>query len=274
MKKLIYLLLTLFMVSPSAEAQILKKLKKKVQQKVEQRVTENISDKAAEEAENSLNSLWETQLENSSFSMGTERVDPAEIPSSYDFEWEYKMNMETSKGEMEMVYLLKEDAPYLGIKVPQAPNMLTVLDSKNDLTVIFMDSEGSKMLMATKMDTENQEQEEIENPYNNMEVEKIGTKTILGYETQGYRMENEDHTFTMYVTDEAEISFNDIYKTNSKDIPQGFEDAEWIKDGKSLMMEMHMEDKKNPERSATMTCIGIEKNAVSLKKADYQGIGG
>lgn len=274
MKKLIYLLLILFLVSPSAEAQFLKNLKKKVQQKVEQRVTENISEKAADEAEKSMNNLWETQLENSSFSMGTEKVDPAEIPSSYDFDWEYRMNMQTSEGEMEMAYLLKEDAPYFGIKVPQAQNMLTVLDSQNSLTVIFMDSEENKMLMATKMETEDHEQEEIENPYENMEVEKLGTKTILGYESQGYRMENEDHTFTFYVTDEAEISFNDMYKTNSKDLPQGFEDAEWIQDGKGLMMEMNMKDKKNPERSTTMTCVGIEKNAVSLKKADYQGIGG
>ena len=274
MKKLIYLMLCAFLVSASAEAQFLKKLKKKVEQKVENTVTENISNKAANEADKSLNNLWETQLENSSFSMGTERIDPSEIPASYNFDWEYKMNMKTSEGNMDMVYLLKEDASYVGLKVPQAENMITVLDTENDLTVIFMHSKESKIVIATRMDMEATNQQEAQDSYEEMEVEKIGSKTILGYDCQGYKMENDDHVFTFYVTDDAEVSFNDLYKTSSKDLPKGFENAEWMKNRDGLMMEMQMEDKKNPAKSATMTCIGIEKNPVSIKKSDYHGIGG
>lgn len=273
MKKLFYLLIASFLMSVSAEAQFFKKLKEKVEEKVEHAVTENVSNKAANEADKSLNNLWDTQLKNSSFSMGAERVDPSEIPASYNFDWEYEMNMKTSEGDLNMVYLLKEGAPYIGVRVPQAQNMLTVLDNEKEMTVMFMESEGSKMVMATRIHTET-DQAEIENPYENMEMKKIESKTILGYECQGYQTENEEHIFTFYVTNEAGISLRDLYQTSQKDIPKGFANVEWLKDDSGIMMEMQMENKKNPKQSASMTCTSIKKNPFIIKTSDYQGIGG
>ena len=273
MKKLICLLTALILAVPGAEAQFFKKLKKKVQEKVENAVTENVSDKAASEAEKSLNDLWETDFKNSAISFGAERVDPASIPATYDFSWEYQMKMSTSEGEVEMIYLIKENAPYIGIKIPQAQNMVTVLDNANEMTVMYMDSGENKMVMASKINASSAEAEETGNPYENMEMKKIGTKEILGYECQGYQTENDEHIYKFYVTDEAGISFTDLVQTNQKNVPEGF-DAEWLQDGEGLLMEMQMEDKKNPARSASMTCTGIEKKPFVIKTANYQGIGG
>ena len=42
--------------------------------------------------------------------MGGEKVDPAEIPANYNFDWEYALNMHSKQGDMEFTYLLKKDA--------------------------------------------------------------------------------------------------------------------------------------------------------------------
>ena len=176
MKKIFYLLLAIFFMAgtSTAEAQFFKKLKEKVEKKVEDAAIKNVSDKAAKETDKSLNNLWAKQLENSNFSMGMDMVDPSEIPTGYDFDWEYTLTMNTAKGEMEMVYHIKENAPYVGIKIPQAENMFTVLDNKRNITVLYMNSEGNKMVMATRFDI-SEENMEADNSYEEMKFEEIGT---------------------------------------------------------------------------------------------------
>lgn len=272
MKKIFYLLLAIFFMAgtSTAEAQFFKKLKEKVEKKVEDAAIKNVSDKAAKETDKSLNNLWAKQLENSNFSMGMDMVDPSEIPAGYNFDWEYTLTMNTAKGEMEMVYHIKENAPYVGIKIPQAENMFTVLDNKRNITVLYMNSEGNKMVMATRFDI-SEENMEADNSYEEMKFEEIGTKTILGYECQGYRSENAENIFTFYVTDEAGVSFRNLYQENQKNIPEGL-NADWIRDGTGLMIEMQMKDKKNAEKNVTMTCTRIEKKPFLVDTSEYQSM--
>ncbi len=274
MKNLIYFVLAFFLIAgtTTAEAQFLKKLKKKVEKKVEDAAIKNVSDKAAEETDKSLNNLWAKQLENSQFNMGMNMVDPSEIPGAYSFDWKYTLQMTTTEGEMDMVYHIKENAPYVGIKVPQAEDMFTVLDNEKNMTVLYMNSKGNKMVMATRFDASEAEME-ADNPYNDMEFKEIEGKTILGYSCQGYRGENEENVYTFYVTDEAGVSFRDLYQENQKNVPKGL-NADWFKDGTGLLMAMEMEDKNNPAKSVTMTCTGIEKQPFSVDTSEYQSMGG
>jgi hypothetical protein len=274
MKRFIHLILAIIFMAgtTTAEAQFFKKLKKKVEEKVEDAAIKNVSDKAAKETNKSLDNLWAKQLETSNYSMGMNMVDPSEIPDSYYFDWKYTLQMNTSEGTMDMVYHIKENAPYVGIKIPQAENMLSVLDNKRNMTVLYMNSEGNKMVMATRFDV-SEENMEADTPYDEMKFEKIGKKTILGYECQGYSSENDENVFTFYLTDETGLSFSDFFQKNQKNIPEGL-DADWIKNGKGLMMEMQMKDKKNPEKNVSMLCTGIEKQAFSINTSDYQSMGG
>lgn len=269
MKKLLIPILCLIFAIPSAEAQFLKNLKKKVQQKVENTVTDNISDKAAAEADNSLNKMWEMNADQMSFPMGSERVDPSLIPDTYNFDWEYTLSMETAEGDMDMTYHLKENAPYFGIRMPQSPQMFMVMDTEKDLMLMFLDSEGNKMLTGTKLNTEALNDSELDNPYEDAEIKQIGTKEILGYSCQGYQTETEEYVFDFYITDEAEISFNEIYKANQKQAPKGF-NPDWLKEGTGLMMHMEMKDKKDPAKNMTMTCTNLEKKDFAISKAGYQ----
>lgn len=270
MKKFILLGFSMLFCISTMEAQFLKKLKEKVEKKVEHAVTENISNKAASEANKSLNKMWETELKNSPIPMGANRVDISEVPQSYDFNWEYQLNMETKDGNVDMTYLLKEDSPYFGIRVPQAEGMFMVLDMDKKLTVMYFSSDKNNFITASKIDLTNTEEET--NPYENSELKKIGTKNILGYECQGYETETEEHKFTFYLTREAPISFANMYSAEKSNIPKGW-NADWLEDGDALMMEMQMVDKENAERNTNMRCTGLEKKSFTINKENYAALG-
>ncbi|MGM0931930.1 MAG: DUF4412 domain-containing protein [Bacteroidota bacterium] len=271
MKNLIISMLSVLLFGFSAEAQFLKNLKKKVEQKVEEKVTENIANKAASEAEKSLNKMWETDLKNSPIPMGANRVDISEVPQSYDFNWEYQLNMETRDGNIDMTYLLKEDAPYFGMRMPQAESMFMILDMDRKLSIMYFGSGENNFITASKIDNLTNPEDET-NPYENAELKKIGTKNILGYECQGYETETEEHKFTFYVTQEAPISFANMYSDEKSNIPKGW-NADWLEDGDALMMEMQMVDKKNPNRNANMRCTGLEKKPFTINKENYAALG-
>jgi hypothetical protein len=273
MKKLILVtILTAFIAMPS-QAQFLKKLKKNVENRVEQVVVNKAADKAAVEADKSMENLMNLDFKNSGFAMGFEQVDPAEIPESYDFDWTYVMNVTTAQGDMEMKYFLKKDASYFGIYVAQN-NSYMVMDHDRNMNVIYMDSEGNKMLMAMKIPEPSPADLSEEEKYNDeFSFKKIGEKKILGYNCTGFQGENKETVFTFYVTNEADISFNDIYKSDNTRLPKGF-DPEWIKDGQGLMMKMIMEGKKNAKENVTMTCTSLEKKPFSIEKSDYRSIAG
>lgn len=269
MKKLLILLLCFSAAIPTAEAQFLKNLKKKVQQKVENTVTENVSDKAAAETEKSLNNMWDISPEQMALSMGVERIDPALIPDSYDFNWEYTLSMETSEGNMDMTYHLKKDAPYFGIRMPQSPEMFMVMDTDKEMMLMFMDSGGNKMLTGTKFNTEASKDANKTDPYENSDVTELGTKEILGYSCQGYKTETDEQIFTFYITDEADISFSEIFKSNENQAPKGFS-PELLKNGEGLLMEMEIKDKNDSAKNVKMTCTSLQKEDFSISKSNYQ----
>jgi len=266
MKKFILLGFSILFCISTIEAQFLKKSKEKVENKVEHRVTENISNTAAQEADKSLNKRWENDLENSPIPVGANRVDISEVPQSYDFNWEYQLNIETKVGNADMTYLLKEKTPYFGMQVPQAEGMFMVLDMDRKLSIMYFSPGENNFITASKIDDLSNPEDDT-NTYQNSELKKIGTKNILGYET-----ETEEHKFTFYATQEAPISFANMYTYEKSNIPKGW-NADWLKDGDALMMEMQILDKKNPKRSANMHCTGLEKKSFIINKENYAALG-
>lgn len=260
-----------------AQAQFLKKLKKKVEQRVEQTVTDKIANKAAEEAGKTLDNLMEGNLGgNSPFPMGVEQVDMAEIPDSYDFEWAYELEIETGKKKdqkMDMTYYLKEGAPYWGARMEQGMSLFMVFDVEKMLTVIFMENEGNNFVSANKIPEQSLEGDAYAD-YEGYELKEIPGKEILGYDCKGYEMEDENYKFTVYTTFDTEVSLSDMYK-KSEQFPKNF-NMEWIKQGDKagMLMEMLMEDKSKKNETTRMTCTRLEREAYSIKKADYNSLAG
>ena len=259
-----------------AQAQFLKKLKKKVEQRVEQTVTDKIANKAANEAGKTLDNLMEGKMGNSPFPMGKDQVSLEEIPDSYDFEWAYELRMEMGKKKdqgMDITYYLKEDAPYWGARIQQGMSIFMVYDMANMLTVLFMENEGNNFVSASKIPEVTLAEEETLS-YDDYTFSEIAGKEVLGYDCKGFVMENPQYKFTMYVTFDTEVSFSDIYG-KTEQIPKGF-NPEWLREGDKdgLMMEMFMVDKSKKNEEYHMVCTRLEKESYSVKKADFNSLGG
>ena len=271
------MLLLFVFVIPPAQGQFLKKLKEKVEQRVEQTVTEKIANKAAREAGKTLDNLMEGKMgQNSPFPMGGEMGSIEDVPDTYDFEWAYQLHMETEKQKkgMDITYYLKEDAPYWGARIQQGMSLFMVYDMANKLTVIFMENEGNNFVTANTIPDEMLIDEDEEVSYEDYSFREIEGKEILGYSCKGFEMENHQYKFTMYVTFETEISFSDIYG-KSEQIPKGF-NVDWLKDGdkEGLVMEMQMENKSKKNESFQMECTRLEREEMTIRKADYGNLGG
>lgn len=256
-----------------AQAQVLKNLKKKVEQRVEQKVSDKIADKAASEAGKSVDKAMEPGNDQSGFPMGTAQADLSEVPETYEFDWKYVLEMQNKEGETQLNYFLKKDAPYFGFKLPNSDEMFMVMDQSRNLMVNYIDSKGTKMMTASRISKSALEETANENKRDEYTFKKIGGKTIMGYNCSGFQAENKDGVYTFYITSEPDISFMDIYRSDKTNLPANF-DPKWIEDGKGLMMQMILEDKKKPKNNLVMTCVALEKQSVKLRKSDYKSFAG
>lgn len=250
-------------------AQLLKKFWKKTDNRVENNISNKMAAKSAEEAENSLEYLMEMQLKNNGLPPGYEKVPFEDIPDFYEFEWYYVLQMETKEGFLTANYLLKKDASSFGFKYPHNEHYM-VVEPSNNLNILYVNSGGNKKLLAYRLTDENTTARLTAIP-EAYQFKKIGKESILGYECTGYQAENAEKVITIFITTEANISFNDIYKTKIASLPAGFDPGS-LQDGKGLMMKMIIEGKKNAKGNATMTCTVLEKKPFSLYKRDYNGL--
>ena len=264
-------ILMIALCSQLSHSQFLKKLKEKAAQAVENVVIDKTADKAAQMAGNGMDKVFNMDLSGP-------QVDPSILPDRYEFEWKYTMQMKHKKGNMNMTYYLKPGAKYFGSQ-PELENdvmangMFMVMDQGLNIMAIFMDSENGKSGHVLKNPTESLEDMADEGNENmdDYSFKEIGTKTILGYECQGFQMENEELKMTMYVAMDAPVSFNQVYGgMQPKALPKGF-DPKWLdKAENSIMMEMDMVNKKKKKFSAKMTCVALEKSPKTLVVSEYE----
>lgn len=273
MKKLILTgVLMVFFLIPS-QAQLLKNLKKKIENRVERTVTDKIADKAAAEAGKAVDKAMDPGENKSGFLMGASQADLSEVPEKYEFEWMYGLLMKSKEGETTINYFLKKDASYFGFKLPNSEEMFMVMDVSRNLMMMYMNSKGTKMITASKISPPSFDEIETENERDKYSFKKIDSKTIMGYDCNGFAAENKDGVYTFYITSEPDINFMDIYKSDKTKLPANF-DPEWFEDGKGLMMQMILEDKKNAKNNLVMTCVALEEQSVILRKSDYKSLAG
>ncbi len=256
--------------SQQAEAQFFKKLTKRAEKAAEEAVLRKVEEKAAQTAEQGMDKIF-------NFDLSKKSMDPSVLPASYDFEWKYKLQMKAKQGDFDMAYYLKPGASYFGSKPEFKEKMMMngmfmVMDQGLKTMTIFMSTDGKKSGHIVPMMTDEiVDQADDEQLMSDMNYKELGTKTILGYECQGFQIENKEMKMIMYVTFDAPVSFNQVYGgTNSKALPKGF-DPKWMKGAdNSLMMEMTFINKKKKKYSATMTCVELVNEPISIVVSEYE----
>lgn len=203
------------------------------------------------------------------------KASKVELPETYNFDYIYQLKMTHKKGVMDLDYYLKKDAKYFGFdssemaKGSKGTKMFSVIDAELEVVAMFMEMMGKKMVQKTGVKTSgfNAEEDDMAN----YDVKQIASKTINGYECEGFVSENDKQIITFYITDDVDVSFNQVFgDSNAKNLPKGF-DADFMKKyaENGLMMEMIYEDKKKSKNNITMLCTGLEKTDFSIDTSAY-----
>lgn len=196
-----------------------------------------------------------------------------ELRDTYDFDYIYKLKMTNKKDEVQFDYYLKKSAGYFGFdissltKKQEDMKMFTVMDNDNGITGMFMEMMGKKMVQKTKIKLSDFDSEDDDPDFT---IKQIGSKTILGYNCDGFVMENKDSEITMYITNEAPVNFSKMWDNSKTKMPKKFNPAWMKKYGENgLLMEMQYVDKKKSKNNTTMECVGLEKTDFSLQASAY-----
>ncbi|MCL5128367.1 MULTISPECIES: DUF4412 domain-containing protein [unclassified Algibacter] len=272
MKTLKPLLLTIvfLFICHTSHAQFWKKLTEKAGQAVEEVIVRKTSNKAAEMTGKGMDKIFDIDFEGA-------QADPSILPESYDFEWKYTMQMQHKKGNVNMTYYLKPSSKYFGSQPevednPIANGMFMVFDKELGIMAIFMETEDVKsgtLLKNPTIDIEDVAEQEETNIDEYTFIE-IGNKTILGYECQGFKVENDELEMTMYMAMDSPVSFNQVYGNHLKTTQKGFNPKWMEKAENSIVMEMDMTHKKKKKYSAKMTCVALEKSPKTIVVSDYE----
>ncbi|RXJ52591.1 DUF4412 domain-containing protein [Gelidibacter gilvus] len=196
-----------------------------------------------------------------------------ELKDAYDFDYIYKLKMTNKKDHIQFDYYLKKDAGYFGFDISEITKgqegmkMFTVMDNDSGTTGMFMEMMGKKMVQKSKIKLSDFDSDKNDSDFT---FTQIGSKTILGYKCDGFIMENKDSHITVYITNEAPVSFSKMWDNSKTKMPKGF-DASWMKKygENGLMMEMKFVDKKKNKNNTTMECVGLEKTNFSIQASDY-----
>jgi len=266
--KCLLILLTIFLTTTHiSNAQFFKKLKKRVEEKVENAIVEKTTDKAAEKASKAMDDMLDV---NPFVSPGAMKGNPELIADTYEFSWKYSLKITTKEGDMVFDYYLEPDSSYFGFTTSAtgATGMFTVMDTGQEVMAMFIKNDKNNTGVVSSMPSGVDLKEE-ENGTAKFTFEQLPDKTINGYRCKGIKGISEDYEMVMYLTDEAEVSFSDIYKKGTAKIPVELEDY-FSPDDKALMITMDMKSLKNNKQDMTMECVGLEKESKTIKKSDYK----
>lgn len=269
----IFILTLIFLFSTNTiEAQFLKKLKKKAKQKIEreaerraQRRVDKKIDKTFDEAENEIDGKTKPK-KNSKLT---------NLPENYGFDWEYTMQMQYKKGNVNMIYYLKPEATYFAMK-PEfdkkkgTMDMFIIMDIKREINISLMKIKDDKMMNVMSTPEELAEN----NDNQKFTIIKTNKKTILGYTCQGFKTESKDMIVNMYIAENAPVNFV-FANNNAKNMPKGF-NSKWLneyKNGIMLEMEFIYKKKNKKKHNGKMICTSLIKKPFSIKISDYKSFG-
>ncbi len=269
LKTLVVTAMLFAFLGQTVNAQFLDKLKKSVEQKVEQTVINKTSDKVAQKTDKTLDKMFNQKLGGG----GGKKVTPSNVPESFSFEYQYRLTMTTnqSKGKMNLDYFLRPGASYMGIKMNQGQEVFMIMDGQTNISYMFINSGENKIATATAIEGDDIIEDDAIN-YDNYTITDLPNKTFLGYDCKGKKIESTEHIFVMYFTNEAPVSFNDVFKMDTDRIPTAIK-GQFNEGENATMMYMEMKDKINKGKrntSGTIECTLLEPSSFTFDALGYK----
>jgi hypothetical protein len=267
------LLVIVFCLTTTTNAQFLKKLgntienaaKKTVEKKVEEK-TENETNKAFD---STFNKTPNKKNKENSPVVSKSVIAPN---SRYSFTHTYTMQVEDGKRTSNLDYYLTPSGNYFAIQIlgGNSKNItISVMDLSQKAIHTLMDNKGDKTRMSMGLNLDKSSNYMIDQT--NIKVTPTGTtKTIIGYTCEGYNVLGDTVEGTVWVTQDAEISFSKhMYKPD----PTQSQDAMFKKLLTGLTLEMDMVDtSRKKDKPIKMICTKLEKKSTTINTSGYKKI--
>ncbi|WP_338359136.1 DUF4412 domain-containing protein [Yeosuana marina] len=263
--KLLFTITALLMVTNS-HAQFLKKLKKKATEAAERTIERKVEEKSEKEAEKAFDSTFNNQGK----LFKKEVAKPAEY---YTFSYKYVMKIDDGKNPANINYFLTEEGAYIGSSMDLEENeeIITVIDIPSETAHMFMNMGEQKSTMSFGLNFE----KVTENATEGSEVTITATentKMILGYNCYEYQVEGNNFHGSIWVTDEADVSFGSSFyqMKNKKFKALKSMDQSWMSSIDGLTMETTITNTSRKKPSTiTMTCIALDNVVYSIDTTEY-----
>jgi Domain of unknown function (DUF4412) len=284
------------LATPAHAQGLFDRLKKKAADAAKQEAESKASSKIDELARKMVDNSFAT-IFGDSVGGGAGRGLPFTIGGNTKTESSYTFNIVTTmeivsskqKGKSILTTLINTREPYMGMKIVGPDDKksngtaVVVLDSKNQAMVMLMSTDTSRFSMAygwanaLKYAPPPTADTAAEQPVNWDTVKvwrsytRIGTKTIAGYEADGYRMETTDGTGEVWVSHDPALAGSGMFGAGSElkqlrgrlpaDYPTG------------MLLAMNGVDNQTGEK-VSMTVTNIDTHAhTTYAMSDYPPIG-
>lgn len=301
MKKLVGIILTAILVcglTENVDAQLLKRLKNKVENKAKDKINQKIDEKLEAVANKMVDRTWnsifgpETGTYDEPSSSGSTRSLPFSPNSHVKTEDHYNFRSlsvmeivstdESGKTEKPLymkMYLGEKDS-YTGTAFTggdMEDEVFLVYDLENEAMIMLMESEEGKFSFAYEWD-QLLDEEDGDEAYSEEDYEEnyagytsLGTKTILGYECEGYRSETEEQITDIWISKDPNLGYKKMIDANSNTrFLRGFM---LVGHPEGSLLELHSK-MKNSQEQVTMKMTRInEKIDLSYDMSDYPVIG-
>lgn len=271
MKATKYLIFTLLFcgLSLNVDAQFLKDLKKQVVDrsknaiinKTADKVADNISDKVSDQISGSINNVLGANWGDLMGPIGNVK-DIESLPDSYIFDYIYSLNMTSNEGEIPIDYYLNKSKPYMGAEFKMNGGMTMVFDNENNAMITLV---GGRAI-ATEIPTIDIKDVDIpeEGEY---KIVNLPNKTFLGYDCVGRLVEDDESKITIYIAQNTEMSFADMFKSNHIKIPKQMKltPINDMNGMNGMLMYAEVVDKTNKGSKAILECVAFNKTDKTIK---------
>lgn len=268
MVRLLLLIAFLFGIAESAEAQFLNRLKKRIVDETERIIIDKTAEKAAEKTGDAMDKILSPDLGGMNIFEGVGGLmDIDLLPQEYHFDYLYSLNIINSSGDLRFDYFFNKTEPYLGLKPSLGNDLTMVIDEKNKAIVTLAEGQVFAMEMSETTDDISIDDDDLE-LLKSYKVTELPNRSFLGYDCAGYRMENDEFSYVIYVSPNMEVGFGNVFNTKQTNIPSQLRlFSKYYEDG--LLMYMEMTDKKkkgkDDDESLAMECVAFEKKDMKVQ---------
>ena len=270
MKRLKPLLLTFtfILISYSSQAQFLKKLLKKAENKIE-REAEKRTEKRINKKIDGAFDTTEEGLDGASFP--SKKALKIALPTKYSFNWNYTLKTTLKKEAISMLYLLNSNPAktYFGMEIQtdkkNQKKSTTIIDMGRKAFITLIEIDGQKVRNTMVIPEVNNEED--------YKMTKIGTKTILNYNCQGFKMTKPDGVLTLYLAKDAPVSFIRDFKNSRKNMSSAMFKKLFKDFGNgSILMEATFISTKSKKKNWKTICTSLTKVATTININKYKSI--